>query len=204
MLIANEGRETRWSKTTDIRAEDHFGLVAEIVKGFVPRRFWVALEDTEEFGDGLVGLQRALLKFNPDLGWKFSTLAGTCIRNEIIQGFKRRKKHIGVKPLSVLGHKYERRAFELEDRRVPVVPVDTQTKVKAVLALLPEETDNQRVDKYIFIRYYLDNRTLKEIGIEMVYPFLIGKSLTKERVRQRKAKVEQFLRDLLQEERQVA
>lgn len=49
-------------------------------------------EPTEDlFQIGSIGLINAIRKFNPDKGFKFSTYASTCIRNEILRSFRGKK-----------------------------------------------------------------------------------------------------------------
>lgn len=47
--------------------------------------------DTEEYADGLVGLWRAIQRYDSDRGTTFITFAFTSIKWEIIEGFRKRK-----------------------------------------------------------------------------------------------------------------
>ena len=73
-------------------AEDHFGLVSLIAQKYTTLRPGEAIEDTEEFADGSVGLTTALKDFEPERGFKFSTPAWRYITNAILTGKRRREK----------------------------------------------------------------------------------------------------------------
>jgi len=52
--------------------------------------------ESEAYSDGFFGLAKACLKFDPSLGYQLSSLAGTCIRNELIDGIHKRRRFFRV------------------------------------------------------------------------------------------------------------
>ena len=80
--------------TTDIPLNDidvtqHLPLVISIVMRFTPHR---PIEETEEYDHGVDGLLYAKEKFDPSLGFKFSTYATWCIRGYILRMYRRQKQ----------------------------------------------------------------------------------------------------------------
>ena len=69
---------------------DHIGLLTNIVRLVLGTRIAGPVEDSDAYADGLVGLVRACQKFQPELGYKFSTFAFHCIRNEMRGGHVQR------------------------------------------------------------------------------------------------------------------
>ena len=185
-----EARKIRWRQTSNIQARDHWGLVAKITKAFVPYDQWAFLEDTMEFSDGLLGLHQAMEGFDPAFGYQFSTYATYCVRNEIIKWKKHRKIHSRGEVATFSD-------FE-KDEKVCDIPARTdwdeiQEEVDDLLALLPGKTEMERIDREIFIDWYLNKKTLDEIAAEHLNP-KTGKPVGRERIRQRRERAEHTLK----------
>lgn len=77
--------------------EDHTGLVGFVAQRIYataqPQGFW---EIEDFFQEGCIGLMKALDKFDPAKGVKFSTFAGTCIRNEILMYIRKQSRFTGT------------------------------------------------------------------------------------------------------------
>ena len=67
----------------------HLGLVARIAMRFTAER---PIEDTDQFGDGCVGLLKAVQLYDPAKRTAFSTFAWYCIRTYILQGIQLRSQ----------------------------------------------------------------------------------------------------------------
>ncbi len=72
----------------EIRPEDHIGLACMIASKFTTLH---PIEDSDQFGDAMIGLMKAVAKFRPELGFQFSTFAYHVIKREVIAGWKRRR-----------------------------------------------------------------------------------------------------------------
>ena len=191
-------RQARWRHTTNIQASDHWGLVAFVAKKFVPYEDWGHLEDTEEFADGLLGLHQAMLAFDPGKGFQFSTFATWCIRNEIIKWRKYRYTHTHGETVRFSEAEWgSGQEFIIPDyRAAPVNYVEIQQEVKDILELLPADTESQRIDRQVFIDWYLHGRKLKEIAQDHINS-LTGTPVGRERIRQRKERAMDLLRQRL-------
>lgn len=159
----------------EIDASKHFGLVGHISKRYANLQRGERIEDTEEFSDGLVGLTRAIDKFDPAKGFQFSTFAFYCIRNEICKGKKDRQKGV-----------YASIRIDWTDSGIDM-PARTEDEpffveagqiVNGLLNSLPEDTETKKKNKQILIDYYIREKMLKEIGGEF--------GVTRERIRQRR------------------
>jgi RNA polymerase sigma factor (sigma-70 family) len=71
--------------------EENMKLVYHIIHRYYP----TFVNDEDIVQCGMLGLCKAADKWDVEKG-EFSTLACKCIRNEILQEFRRRKKHSGV------------------------------------------------------------------------------------------------------------
>lgn len=80
--------ETLEREIEQIRPEDHIGLACMVAGKFTTLH---PIEDSEQFGDAMIGLMKAVEKFRPELGFKFSTFAFHVIKREVIAGWKRRR-----------------------------------------------------------------------------------------------------------------
>ena len=169
----------------EIDAKEHFGLVGHVSKRYITLKKGERIEDTEEFSDGLVGLTRAIEKFDPSKGFQFSTFAFYCIRNEICKGMKDRQKGVQA------SIRIDWTDSEID---VPARSTEEPSFVKAgriidsLLEKLPEDTEPKRKNKQILIDCFLNERMLKEIGTEF--------GVTRERIRQRKEQALQELKEI--------
>jgi RNA polymerase sigma factor (sigma-70 family) len=158
-----------------INAKDHFGLVGSISKKYIKKG--ERIEDSEVFSDGLVGLTRAMERFDTSRGLQFSTFAYYCIRNEICKGLKERQKGV---------HSTIRIDWSDSEIDMPARSEEEPYFVKAgkiiteILKELPTNTNSEKKNKKILEDYYLDERVLREIGEDF--------GVCKERVRQRREK----------------
>ena len=75
---------------------DNMPLVSYIVKRYYRAG---AYEWEELMSEGMVGLVKAARIFRPEEGNKFSTLAATCIRNQLFMYFRSNNKHLKVDSL---------------------------------------------------------------------------------------------------------
>lgn len=76
---------------SDERPEDHIGLACMIAQRYTSIR---PVEDSDQFGDAMVGLMMAVKKFDPSRGFKFSTFAYHVIKSFVLAGHKRRSKGV--------------------------------------------------------------------------------------------------------------
>ena len=147
-----------------IDARDHWGLVASVAFTFVHRKRLIneTIEDTEEFGDGLVGLTNAIKDYDPtelnDKGEpiQFSTFAWWCIHNAICAGLDRRGRKSGhlhcVTNWSFDHHADHRNNERLQAFRLACKLVD----------LMPDGPKKTAV-----IGWFLHGRDLIDIGKEL-------------------------------------
>ena len=147
-------------KNEEIDLREHFGLVGMITNQFVRLQLGQSLEETEEWGDGIIGLVQAKNSFNPKLGWQFSTLAVKCIRNAILRGKTYRSRHFWPE-LSL--------DFEVDDgaNLYDLLPakdkeqIELEDMVEVILDLLDEKLS------YVLRRRIMDEVILKDVGKEL-------------------------------------
>jgi len=146
---------------SDIDLKEHFGLVGMITGQFVQLKPGQNLEETDEWGDGIVGLVQARNSFKPELGWKFSTLAYRCIRNSIIKGKTYRLRHFWPE-LSL--------DFSVDDNvdlhdLVPAPKTKDQIDLEDLIETLFNNLDEKLV--YVLKRRVMDEVILKDVGQEL-------------------------------------
>lgn len=120
--------------------EDNILLAAAQAHSFPTSGFDV--QDLLQIGS--IGLIKAARSFNPDLGFKFSTLATICIRREIIRELKKDQAHKKPEELSIDIEKIEGDDFW------ELVPDSLNTKEREILKLR-----------------LIDGLTFREIGEKM-------------------------------------
>jgi RNA polymerase primary sigma factor/RNA polymerase sigma factor len=155
-----------------INLQDHFGLVGKITKKYIRLQPGQRMDETEEWGDGMVGLVEAGKAFKPELGFQFSTFAYWCIRNSILKGITSRALH-------------QRPSISLDDTFVAaakkdkgIQQFDAEDLTKTIFQLMDRRT------KFVLQRNVMEGVVLREVGEEM--------GICKERVRQlRNAGLEQ-------------
>lgn len=169
------------------RFEDNLGLVADFVLRYYPPAGGTPLEDTEEYSLGCLGLWKACQTFQVKQGNKFSTYAYHCIRNSIINGYRKDSRSLPtVDPA------------EIDDKncsRGDVQP-NVQQLLDEFLGDRTEDKPKDKVDRQMLVMYYLDGMTLEEIGKQF--------KVTKNRVRQRVGRainlIRQRYRNLIESE----
>jgi len=117
------------------------------------------VENSEEYSDALLGLLMATKKHD---GVRcFSTFAFACMRNEVIGGYKKRKKQ---KPLNVIGLN-EKIEKELETTPVSKeIPVETVGKFFEVH---PKDTSKDLLNKKILYKRFIEKKSWKDIVEEL-------------------------------------
>ena len=166
-------------------AADNLGLAADVALKFLDYDNRMEVEDTEEFGDALVGLSRAEKAFDPSRDTNFSTLAWWCCRNEVIRGWKRRTQN----KVTAIQIEEEENVFVHHDEYVD--REDIKTMVDKVLACFSEDKRGARQRK-ILEDYYLRSLYMHEIGDEL--------GVSKERIRQIRVEAERHVRSVIGEE----
>ena len=161
----------------DINVQDHFGLGAWIARKYADLKPGQLLEETDEWADGMVGLTNAWIGHDPSMGYKFSTFAYYCIRNEILRNKTYRDRHrIHTVSLDaeVTKDKDHRSTLRLHDfYPVPdrgMEQVDAEDFTKSCFRNFDDRM------KFILRRRLMDDLTLHEVGKEV--------GLVRERVRQ--------------------
>jgi RNA polymerase sigma factor (sigma-70 family) len=215
--------QSQWS-LDQIRVEDHLGLVRLLAGKFLKSdREWsfcefeppVALEDTEEYSDGLVGLFQATRCYHAIHNGKsvrFSTYAYYCIKNEIIKGRKQRNQEVKNQKLEIeqrekwaeqatkrkrekrrdiddVAKYYERRTNRYQQPDCSELD-EARRVAQFVLEKYPEDTPTNRLNKQVIIDYFLKEETLTDIGQKLG-------GVTKERIRQRREEGLKQIRELL-------
>jgi RNA polymerase sigma factor (sigma-70 family) len=134
------------------------------------------LEDSEQWGDGLVGLLEAAVSFLPGRGFKFSTFATRCISNEINSGAKKwLRLAIQNKPqLESYNDKLvaDKKSNQLTDH---IDLVDFVNEIRLAIEDNRVKINDDRT-KYVIKRRLWDGALLREVGQEL--------GLTRERTRQ--------------------
>lgn len=160
-----DDRQTPEEGVTLPTVEDNLGLASDFVLKHCRIPSGVPVEETEEFSDACLGLINACENFDPDKGFEFSTYAFYCIKNEVAQGFRRRKKPIiFVSDLKALDRPLE---------------ANGHLDVRLLDQLLSSTDDSEvdATDKKMLLAKYLDQKTFEEVG-ELF-------KITKQRVQQR-------------------
>ena len=83
-----------------IKAEEHVGLVYSVAKKFTGITI---MEEEEIIAWGMVGLTKAIKKYDEKLGYAFSTYAVRAIRGEILRAFRDDKSRLGNRAMRING-----------------------------------------------------------------------------------------------------
>ena len=142
-----------------IKAEDHLGLVCWIASRFVPKH--IPIQDSEEYSDGVMGLLRAVEKYNPELHkTEFSTYAFDVIRTAIIQGWrKKNQKRLVTANISLSDPELQKLIPQKENTSFPKL-------LEMIKAPRPGETEQDKFNKEVLIEHYIDGKTWTDIGKE--------------------------------------
>lgn len=147
-----------------IRPEDHIGLACMIAMKFTSHR---PIEDSEQFGDAMIGLMRAVQTFDPDRGFQFSTYAYHVIKRQIWTSHRSRRKHATSIEKAFLEDLPD--LTDPNDDQRLIDTADMISKMMDCVCILPAR-------EQAVIRARLEGKKLWEVGK------LLG--VTKERVRQ--------------------
>lgn len=164
---------------------DHIGLAMTIAAGFTTER---PIEDTEAFGDAMIGLIGATKRFDPSLGFQFSTYAWRTIRRTIVEGHRRRNRHLRCNRATRVLFVDPEDLKAKRDSGSPLEPIDTEDLIatmKAKISSLPPQYAK-------VMRGRLDGKKLHEIGDEI--------GVTRERVRQIQISATGMLRQMMASE----
>ena len=151
----------------DIDVQDHFGLVGLVAGPFAKVRCGQCLHDTDEWGDGMLGLAQAKIAFKPELGLKFSTLGTKCIFGEICKGKDYRRRHNPpIKSLDALiggkdsedDNTYYSTLLDKNYGRMD--PLEARDLVEYILSALDERT------RFILRRRIMERVPLKDLARE--------------------------------------
>lgn len=159
------------------KPEDHIGLACLIAGKFTSMR---PIEDSEQFGDAMVGLVYACQKFDPDRGFKFSTFAFHVIRSFVMRGHKLRNK---------CATRLERQF--VDDIGTIEADEDQQRWIdtRDLIATMMEKVSILPPREQAVIRARLEGKKLREISEVL--------GVTKERVRQIELRATGLLRCLM-------
>jgi RNA polymerase sigma factor (sigma-70 family) len=164
---------------------DHIGLAMTIAAGLTTER---PIEDTEAFGDAMIGLIVAAEHFDPSLGYQFSTYAWRAIRRTIIEGHRRRNRHLKCKRATRVLFVDPEHLKEKQGSGDPLEPIDTEDLIATMISKINSlPTQYARV-----ILARLDGKKLHEIGEDI--------GLTRERVRQIQISATGMLRQMMASE----
>ena len=132
---------------------EHLGIARKAAVPFVGAN----PEGSEEYSDALLGLWNAIKSFTDAKG-SFSHYALVCCRNAILDGIKVRNRS----DRSELRESFD--DIPHEDECIPLNLIDQ------FLSPLPEDTESDRVDKWILSKHYIDGESWEDIGYELGFP----------------------------------
>lgn len=168
-----------------INPADHIGLACKIAQRFTTER---PIEDTDTFGDAMIGLMLAANCFDPSLGFKFSTFAWRVIRQNIVHGYMKRNRHARNNSATRVLFVDPDLLVSQRDSGQPLEPIDTEdliAKMRSKISNLPPQYAKVLLGR-------LDGNKLHEIGDEM--------GVTRERVRQIQVSATGMLRQMMASE----
>lgn len=143
-------------------AERNIRLAINIANSF----YNTGIDENELFSISLFGLVKSAKKFNPNLGYKFSTYATSVIRNEIIGEIKNRKRYIysQVSLNDIIEDNFDECTFERKDLISDCFNVEDIVIFNDLKEIIKREIkkENKR-DKEIII-LFLNGERQKSIG----------------------------------------
>jgi len=167
-----------------INPAEHIGLACKIAKKFTRER---PIEDSETFGDAMIGLVQAANYFDPSLGFQFSTFAWRVIRQNIVHAFMKRSKLRNKSATRVIFVDPEDLKAK-RDSGEPLEPIDTEDLIatmRAKISSLPPQYEHVMLAR-------LEGKKLHEIASEI--------RVSKERVRQIQVSATGMLRQMMASE----
>lgn len=175
------------------RAEDNLGLAYKYAQKFCPPG--TPVEDSEVFADALTGLAKAEKAYDPTKlnqsgqPIAFSTCAWVYMSTECKSGYRERKRQNRIPSWTA----EEEWQFGLsEDEPRDKYAASAIATLLAAIQFPEEEEDKLQKDLQMLIHYYLGEMTLNEVG--KIY------GVTKERIRQRLARICEYIRDNITQE----
>lgn len=168
-----------------INPADHIGLACKIAQKFTTER---PIEDTDTFGDAMIGLMLAANCFDPSLGFKFSTFAWRVIRQNIVHAYMKRNRHARNNAATRVIFVDPDDLTAKRDSGQHLEPIDTEDLIatmRAKISSLPPQYATVMAGR-------LDGKKLHEIASEI--------GVTKERVRQIQLSATGMLRQMMASE----
>jgi RNA polymerase sigma factor (sigma-70 family) len=167
----------------------HLGLVHALAARRVPARH--SVEDSEPFGDGMLGLTLAIQRFNPARHCTFATFAHRTIRGTILNGIRDRWFGPSVGPPirvpSFSDHLAAEGLASMDDH-LAVPPPDREIEQRDLAGWLLEALDPR--ERRLVERYVMLGWTLEEVGAAETPPIsfewvrqIVGKAKAKMRAR---------------------
>ena len=156
--------------------------------GHIAKKYWSAGYEYDDLvQEGSIGLMAAAEKFDPEYGFRFSTMAGACIENRIRQYLRAQRKHNRcVVSLEQETAEHGRRLVELIGFQPDEFEAVWKQEIieQAAAALDSEERELVR-------RYYIDGVNQSELGrLYGVRQACISRKLKRIRKKMRRAAVE--------------
>jgi len=142
-----------------INPADHLGLVRTIAAKYTPRG--TPIEDTDEYGEGVMGLLRAVEKYDPAQG-PFSTVAWKSIQGAIIQSWRKKKRQ---KRTGVVVSFEENNNTDPIDSRLDLSNVDQV--IASYFEPHPNDTENDLLAKKVLFEHFINEKTWAEIGRDL-------------------------------------
>ncbi len=158
------------STVTAIKPEEHLGLVRMVVLKYVPRG--IPLEDTEEYGEGVLALLHAAENYDPEMG-EFTTVAVKYIKMALIQKWRKQSRK-----------KRTANVYSLGDRSV--IAPENHGNYEFLMSFFddhPDDTPDDRRNKKVLFDHFVNEMTWQEIGNQMVSRYGQERPVTKVCVR---------------------
>jgi RNA polymerase sigma factor (sigma-70 family) len=146
------------TEPSSVRAEDYLAMVREIALPFVPHG--ERIEDSDVWGDGMLGLAEAIRNYDAVNQGAFSTYAWHCIRSKIISGYRRSKRHLHRPSIN--------NEAEIVAPAMPIIENEEMRERLHVHLSRLEEEDSPGIK--IFIYYHTVCPSWRKVGKEFGIP----------------------------------